>query len=180
MSYSYPKTISEAAELLDRIDPYWYNKITQDLQMSNIKSCVLGQVFGDYRKSMQTIFCIYHSQYNLDRVFGSRSNTNEWNKEINQRKENKMNEILVDGGLKFIQVGPNVYEPADSYTKKRFEVAKKQIQFSNLKPMQKFARYQKSSICHKTYIKLSGKNYCDEQGNIYDSIDESDFVYLVD
>jgi len=114
-THTYPKTISAAAKLLDKIMPYWYLKINADgLYMVNDKGCILGQLFGNYFSAMKELFGIEISQYQNededdceeteeteeteeyigDEVFGGGASNYGWKEEVNQRKNNNTTSVL--------------------------------------------------------------------------------------
>jgi hypothetical protein len=50
------EAVARGAELLDRRDIIWPERITKKLRMSSCQFCVLGQVSGDYCAGYQAIF----------------------------------------------------------------------------------------------------------------------------
>lgn len=91
--YTYPKSVSEAAKLLDTIDKLWYTKINIDtLAMNSCYACVLGQVFKYYRTAMRELFDITNNpetfcmEEEIDDVFGTNTDVSKWIKEIQARR----------------------------------------------------------------------------------------------
>jgi hypothetical protein len=88
MTYSYPKTIKEAAELLDSAAPGWARKINIDILDMNLPDkCILGQVYGNCCNIFDQLFGFrpYRSDYYLDCIFGSKANKDKWVEQINSR-----------------------------------------------------------------------------------------------
>lgn len=87
MSYPYPNSVAEAAQILDNDNPGWYNKVDTDtLDMLDFKKCVLGQAYGAYgdtrRRLMGENLC--HNGLYL-----WASMDEEWITEIKKRKGEK-------------------------------------------------------------------------------------------
>ncbi len=91
--HPYPKSIPEAAALLDKIKPDWRLRIdVKTLDMKSPHWCILGQVFGNYFNAIDLLEMPTHSVLD-DGVFGSRANPLEWRKMI-ERKMNDFNWAL--------------------------------------------------------------------------------------
>lgn len=93
--YQYPKSVEEAAKILDMTKPNWEKKIDfSKLTMSNCSNCILGQIFGHYDYGMR-IFDVSGSynigHYLLDRIFGSHAKLADWTIEVNKRLTNVHN-----------------------------------------------------------------------------------------
>jgi hypothetical protein len=88
MTYAYPKTIKEAAELLDTAYNGWHTKIdVAKLRMTYNYNCILGQLYGTWEKGLERLFGMGYRDN--DGVFGSLSNVDSWKQEINERLNNK-------------------------------------------------------------------------------------------
>jgi hypothetical protein len=87
MIYEYPKSISEAAKLLDKALPGWENKINiSTLNMKNYEDCLLGQLYGGYNEGFKLLFnkIIFGSK--TDEIFGDDVDKQLWITEIDTRK----------------------------------------------------------------------------------------------
>lgn len=91
--YSYPTTIEEAANILDREKPGWAEKIDlYTFRMDQCPHCVLGQTYGNWERAMNVLFGVdvreqYQGQYLGDSIFGKNANSLEWINEIKKRAE---------------------------------------------------------------------------------------------
>ncbi len=45
----------EGAECLDALDPHWVQKIKRPIVMDDVHECVLGQLFGHYRRGLEAL-----------------------------------------------------------------------------------------------------------------------------
>lgn len=88
--WPYPKTIEEAAKLLDLAMPDWVDKIRLEINMACGDNCILGQN-GSYYNHMKKLFGLtqtlcMHDGYINDRVFGCLSSNEQWQAEVDSRK----------------------------------------------------------------------------------------------
>ena len=90
MHHNYPKSISEAAELLDKVNPDWYNKVNLlTLNMMTGYSCILGQLYENYDKGMPLLFNLSPKTGSAeinDEIFGLKAPIDKWKTEINSRR----------------------------------------------------------------------------------------------
>lgn len=78
--------VREAAKRLDEIEPNWFNKINfETLDMNSTQYCVLGQVFGSYKKGISSIGIDYFA-YLSGETFGFKTNVQLWKDEVNERQ----------------------------------------------------------------------------------------------
>lgn len=90
MKYEYPKSIQEAAFLLDKIKSGWQKNISISvLDMHSYEKCILGQVFGSFPKAVDELFGLSTYDTCSDKIFGYTADTNEWIREINMRNDIK-------------------------------------------------------------------------------------------
>ena len=88
MIYPIPKTVPEAAKILDEAMPGWYQKIDTDtLNMADVNNCVLGQLYEDYKYGIDRLF-----QKVAETMPGDEENpfaykTTKWLSEIKARKQ---------------------------------------------------------------------------------------------
>ncbi len=79
--YDSPTSVEEAAKILDKDKPGWAYEVTQPVQMSSWKKCVLAQVYGNY----------LHAAYKLFgyRTFGDlfMAHNEEWQAEVDKRRK---------------------------------------------------------------------------------------------
>lgn len=78
----YPSSVAQAAEILDKVLPGWYNDInTEILKMNSNQDCILGQLYGIAWKGHKAIFGHTNFQHG---VFSQKGE--EWLAQINYRK----------------------------------------------------------------------------------------------
>ncbi len=81
VGYAAPQDVKSAAELLDNINPGWAGKIdTNKLNLNDNGNCVLGQLYGDFRKAKEELF---NGQSLI--VFSLNTYISYWRDEINNR-----------------------------------------------------------------------------------------------
>jgi len=86
--YSLPNSYDEAAAILDKDSPGWFERIDQSkLDMEVWHTCILGQVYGDYCKGLQILFNSKSSPY-----YANRASRLEWIKQIDKRLNRKMSQ----------------------------------------------------------------------------------------
>jgi len=104
--YEYPRSIQEAANLLDVTVPGWAEKVDiSKLSMGDCDKCILGQIFMGqadapnvtYEFGMQKLFDlnpwqVNHSYY-TDDIFGSRADIQSWVKEIDKRQMKSLPDV---------------------------------------------------------------------------------------
>jgi len=94
MSYEYPKSISEAAILLDKAFLNWDKKINLNiLDMTDGGKCILGQLYPSYARGIEVLFNIdmEDCKYPLvrdDCIFGTLAVKHTWIEEIESRSGN--------------------------------------------------------------------------------------------
>lgn len=82
----YPSSIPEAALFLDANHRGWAAKINlRALNQKQIKSCVLGQLYGNYFDAMNKLFD-QTGERNEDTIFGRHASESQWIEEINKRR----------------------------------------------------------------------------------------------
>lgn len=92
--YELPKTVEDAAKLLDKIRPSWYKEIVKDnLDMELNHRCILGQLYGLYSTGIRKLFpnLICSGVLNAS-VFGfenAKRLRKEWIMEIDKRRTPK-------------------------------------------------------------------------------------------
>ena len=88
MKYQYPTNITQAARILDKACPKWWDKITRPLNMSDSYKCILGQVFGGYDIGFRILFGKAPSGINegRDDIFGINAPSTNWQDKIDERK----------------------------------------------------------------------------------------------
>lgn len=188
----YPKTIAEAAGILDAAKPKWRSKINIDrLEMAKGHDCILGQLYGQWTVGIKTLFgqmnhTLYHTRIK-DNIFGYEANNDEWIKMI-QNKVNAVHDwnwvvsqlklgekvrqpnwpqdcfIVVNDGLICTQNGYKYIFGIDIFDQLNWEIYKI-IHLNDLKPGQKFAFKEENSegVC----VKLCGDgNYHTSTFNI--------------
>lgn len=90
--YNYPKSIEDAAKILDEALPGWHNQIKiPKLNMNRDSLCILGQLYLDYPTGMLRLFNV--SNKVSDSIFGTNSNREAWIEQINKRKQNMKLEL---------------------------------------------------------------------------------------
>lgn len=101
MIYLYPRTISEAAQTLDKYDKDWASKINKSiLNMTDGENCILGQLLRDeveledgcdtHYQGLKLLFGIdtindENDLYQNDTIFGKNASKLDWEIEINKR-----------------------------------------------------------------------------------------------
>jgi len=86
MSYTYPKSIEEAAQLLDQVKPGWEKLIDQNkLFMGSSLTCILGQLYENWDSGFKTLFHLETNVYIEDSIFGMSRTEDSWTEQINQR-----------------------------------------------------------------------------------------------
>ncbi len=91
MVYNYPKTVKQAAYILDEYDPNWYKAIScTNLDMSHCGKCILGQVFSWFDKGIDSLFNIKDYGWACENgPFSHSASKIEWFKEIKFRRERR-------------------------------------------------------------------------------------------
>jgi hypothetical protein len=92
MNHPFPKTIEEAAKLLDKVAPEWYTVVDHiKLDMTAHYGCVLGQLFKGYSEGIERLFGLNleHWQSKYDMIFGDDASRSQWVYEICYRQKNK-------------------------------------------------------------------------------------------
>jgi hypothetical protein len=85
--FSDATNVKEGAILLDKEKPGWYNKIDINrLDMTGHRSCILGQLYGEYEIGDTALFGKNERRSDDDMAFGSEVDKNEWIKEIEARQ----------------------------------------------------------------------------------------------
>ena len=80
-----PKTIPEAAELLDKVNPEWYTKINKEtLNMGSCSRCILAQLYGDYALGKEAVFGKYLA-LSSNSPFGDYASKADWLTQIDSR-----------------------------------------------------------------------------------------------
>ena len=93
MIFEYPKSISEAAKILDIAKPEWAKQINLDeLDMVDCTYCVLGHLFLDYDLGITSLFGFKDGANGpegnyiyTDKIFGGYSCRQSWVEEIKSR-----------------------------------------------------------------------------------------------
>jgi hypothetical protein len=90
MSYTFPNSISKAAKLLDEVNPGWADKIDiEKLDFKKSDSCLLGQLYGDYRDGLEELFGDNDDDYEDNGIFEYYTDKSDWLPEINKRRSNR-------------------------------------------------------------------------------------------
>lgn len=104
--YDYPKTVADAALVLDAARPGWYNDVElEKLDMGSSSEDILGQVIGNYDRGMDLLFGNVYDRWeglSSDSVFGCRASAGQWETEISKRKSS------MAGGIINVSVGKMV------------------------------------------------------------------------
>lgn len=86
--WNYPKTIEEAAGVLDAAYPNWRNKIyIKSIDMEDDDNCILGQLYGSWRNGIDKLFSVVTGSKWNDEIFGASANKKEWIKMIQKTNE---------------------------------------------------------------------------------------------
>lgn len=102
MIYLYPRSVSEAAQTLDKYDKDWASKINKSiLNMTDGENCILGQLLRDeveledgcdtHYQGLKLLFGIdtindENDLYQNDTIFGKNASKLDWEIEINKRE----------------------------------------------------------------------------------------------
>jgi hypothetical protein len=118
----YPKTISEAAKLLDKVHPDWFSKISlEELKMTDGKCCILGQLYGSWTVGIRQIFkCPTNDSLVQDAILGRNAIIFDWKSEILKRRNKTM---TFQEALQAAELGKKVRHPGmdDDYLYKNGE-----------------------------------------------------------
>jgi len=79
--YTAPKSVEEAAKVLDKDKPGWAECVYKPINMGSNWACVLYQVYGEYA---QTRYRLFGFQDTKD-IFGAHDS--EWQLEVDLRQE---------------------------------------------------------------------------------------------
>lgn len=180
MVHKYPKSIEEAATLLDKVYPDWAAKINLNIfNMGSCSKCIIGQLYnGEFEETIQNLFDLncnigaVDAYIMRDNIFGCFATETNWIIEINKRLKkitvNNLNFYKSNGG----------YIPADEETKKTLELEEQSRDFRDLNLFDEF----KFKFGGRTYKKLQGMHYYDlGDGKVFEARIPLDIkVYKVD
>lgn len=119
MTYNYPTTIQEAANILDKIQPDWFEKIhISTLRMDHINRCVLGQTFGEWNRGMCNFALGAEDSYKFldDYIFGHRADVEVWKYEVTERRFNKLNNQAIEANTLALSLSADLLKLLPSCT----------------------------------------------------------------
>lgn len=124
--FEYPRSIAQAAYILDAILPKWYQLVTKPIRMGSVDCCILGQVFlEDFGRCLGYDHAIAEyfedstlpRNYMVDEIFGSNGDPETWMEQIQIRYSCNR--------FKSIPMNPTRSEPSNEFDPKvnRYKVS---------------------------------------------------------